>query len=97
MNLYNITEAINKTLENKCIILNRNVTPHPKFKAYKVFTYNLYLRENSVNTLILSKQFIKNIGFDEITFTWENCDVEFLDTLMLYIVSSEFKTLMYGI
>lgn len=91
--LYDVIEAMNVYLNNGMLVLHRNMKVHSKFKAYKIFCYDLYYVTKNNKVIVLSYEETKNAPSDSIKEVWLECDKLYLRKLIDWI-SNEFKTLI---
>lgn len=93
--LYDIIDIICK-ITKKNLVLHRTITAHHKFKIYKVFSYRLFDVADHKN-IILKFDIIKNITLDNVYSTWKECDKLYLEKLIKWLLSNDFKLLINGI
>jgi hypothetical protein len=91
MEINDIIEAINK-VSKTTLILHRSMTVHPKFKIYKVYSYNLY-RVDTDKQLLLEWSVAKNTSSDTIGKCWDEADKEYLSILVNWLSSDKYKEL----
>lgn len=91
--LYDIIEAMNTYLSNGTLVLHRNMKVHSKFKAYKIFCYNLYHITKDNKVIVLKCEEVRNAPSDTIKEVWLECDNLYLRKLVKW-VSEEFKQLI---
>lgn len=91
MEINDIIEAINK-VSKTTLILHRSMTVHPKFKIYKVYSYNLYRVDND-KQLLLEWSVAKNTSSDTIGKCWDEADKEYLSILVNWLSSDKYKEL----
>lgn len=97
--IYDIIDIIKGMLpkDNNNLILHRNFKIHSNFKAIKEFNYNLYLVNKDSNNLLLSFSENKKATSEDIDAVWGAMDKVFLQKLFKYMVSEEFKNILYGV
>lgn len=84
-----IVEAIGKNL-NKTLVLHKSIRTHPTFKVYKIYTYSLYdISKDKIKLLTL--EISKNLSIERLGEAWNNCDKKFVDTLINWLSSNEYR------
>lgn len=91
-NIDDVIDAINSTI-NATLVLHKKVVVHPKFKIYKIFSYDLYRIDSSTKELLLEWSTTKNASTEEISSIWRECDKEYLSTLVNWISSDSYKAM----
>lgn len=85
MILEDIIEALNKQLEGKTLVLHHKFTLHPRYKVYKVFTYDLYKIESDNKELCFTWSITKNVPNEDLIKAWPDTDKEYLVELMKWV------------
>lgn len=81
--LDDIIEVIGK-VHSSTYVLHRKITSHPKFKVYKVLSYNLYKIGNT-KELIMEYSVTKNLPAEDITKGRIEADKEYLEVLVKWL------------
>lgn len=84
-----VVEAIGKDL-NKTLVLHKSIRTHPTFKVYKIYTYSLYDISKD-KTELLTLEISKNLSIERIEETWNDCDKRFIDALINWLSSDEYR------
>lgn len=84
MELHDVVNAVNTFIpkEKGMLVLHRNMQEHKKFKAYKIFNYNLWLVKGKEKEAVMSYSETVNTPMDKILETWNKMDKKFLVDLM---------------
>lgn len=90
MELSDIIDAINKNI-NATLVLHKKMDTHPKFKVYKIYTYDLYRVDARNKELLLEWKITKNAPSEEIRKAWNEADKEYLAILVDWISSDKYK------
>ena len=88
--LYDIIDIICK-ITKKNLVLHRTITAHHKFKIYRLFDVADH------KNIILKFDIIKNTTLDNVYSTWKECDKLYLEKLIKWLLSNDFKLLINGI
>ena len=92
MEIEEIIDAINK-VSNATLVLHRRMTVHPKFKVYKVYSYNLYRVDLPNKELVLEWSVTKNAPAEELGKAWNEADKEYLSILVNWLSSEKYKSM----
>lgn len=92
-----IIGAINLTIDKTKgqFILHRSMKEHPKFKVYKVFTYNLYKVVEGKKELIQSISMTRYAGAEDIMNMWTECDKSYITDLTAILSGDDYKKMRY--
>lgn len=60
-----IIDAINSFTKDT-LVLHRKMSTHPKFKVYKIYSYELYKVSSTSNELLLNWDITKNVPAEEL-------------------------------
>lgn len=96
MDLNDIIDILSEKV-NGSFILHRSMKQHPKFKVYKIFSYDLYYMNNNKRTLLFNFTETRNAPSEELMNIWYDCDKLYLRGLLDWILSEQYKALCNGI
>lgn len=85
-----IMDAINSFTKAN-LVLHRKMVVHPKFKVYKIYSYNLYKVTKDENELLLNWDITKNVPVEELKNAWVEADKEFLSILFNWLSSDKYR------
>lgn len=89
--LYDIVEAASTWLKEGTLVLHRSMKTHPLFKVYKKFCYYLYKVVGKNKELVFSYEKTVNAPADSIDKVWDECDKLYLEVLISWFASDEYK------
>lgn len=92
--LYDIVDAASTYLVEGTLVLHKSMKVHPKFKAYKIFSYDLYYVKDSTKSILLSFTKTENAPNDEIDRVWKECNYLFLRDLIKWFAEEEYAKLI---
>ena len=90
INIDDIIDAINSFTKVN-LVLHRKMTVHPKFKVYKIYSYNLYKVTNTGNELLLTWDITKTVPIEELKNAWVEADKQFLPVLFSWLSSDKYR------
>lgn len=91
MEIYDIIDAASINLNKKSLVLHKSMKVNSKFKIYKTFCYNLYKVSTDKKSLIHSYEETIKTSVDDIDNAWISCDKNYLNILIKWISSDEYK------
>lgn len=97
MSIEDIIDTLSKVINKGTLILHKSLSINQKFKAYKTFCYDLYYRNDNKSTLVLSYNDTKNVSSNDIDEAWKVYDKIYLEILIKWILTDEYKKVLDGI
>lgn len=93
IDLYSIVEAASFLLDKGELILHRSMRVHDKFKAYKIFSYDIYYVSGKEKKILSSFSKTKNVLADDLDIEWQTMDKLYLREFIKWITETDFKKL----
>ncbi len=93
MELYDIVDNLNKVIKvDGRLILNRSMTAHKRFPAYKGFNYTIWKVRNSTDKvkMFTHVETVNTSNLDLIK-CWEDADKNFLVVLLKWIIEEGYN------
>lgn len=93
MELYDIVDSLNLVIKlDGRLMLNRNMTAHKRFPAYKYFNYTVWKVRNSTDKVkMLTHVETVNTSNIDLIKCWEAADRNFLIVLLRWIIKGEYN------
>lgn len=93
MELYDIVDSLNKVVKlDGRLMLNRSMTAHKRFPAYKCFNYVVWKVRNSTDKVRMFT-YVETINTSNLDLVkcWENADKDFLVELLKWITKEGYN------
>lgn len=93
MELYDIVDSLNKVVElDGRLMLNRSMTAHKRFPAYKCFSYVIWkVRSSTDKVRMLTVHNTVNTANLDLVKCWESADKDFLVELLKWITKEGYN------